>query len=126
MCARAPKGVPGECEKHACGVQFEPKMGDLSVMEPVCLMMCFFGPPTDPGQSASGHMESLKTILNYRIGSSEKCRKLRLHQNSQMRRSGCFGLTDGVTTARPECNNCTNSGWGSKEKEVSSNTPTRA
>ena len=100
MCARAPKGVPGECEKHTCGVRFDTKMGDMAIMEPVCLMMCFSGPPADPSQSGSGHMESLKTIQNYRIGSKEKCRKLQLHQNSQMRRSGCFGLTDGVTTAQ--------------------------
>ena len=100
MCARASKGVPGEGERHTCGVRLNTKMGDMAIMEPVCLMMCFSGPPADPSQSGSGHMESLKTIQNYRIGSKEKCRKLQLHQNSKMRRSGCFGLTDGVTTAQ--------------------------
>ena len=33
MCTRAPKGVPGECEKHTCGVQFDTKMGDMAIME---------------------------------------------------------------------------------------------
>ena len=50
MCARAPKGVPGECEKQTCGVQLDTETGDMASMERVCLVMCFSEPPTNPTQ----------------------------------------------------------------------------
>ena len=60
MCARAPKSVPQECGKHTCGVRFDTKMGDMAIMEPVCLMICFLGPPADPGHPSQGTWSPLK------------------------------------------------------------------